>query len=79
LEKRLDITPSPLIAIDNEPDPILAVHEPLAGPLASGKVFIQYCASNIRIMPVFGLGAMKGSPSLGHIHITVDDSPWAFY
>jgi hypothetical protein len=41
-------------------------------------VFIQYRASNVRIMPVFGLVAMRVSPRLGHIHITVDDSPWHF-
>jgi Family of unknown function (DUF6130) len=70
--------PSPLIAIDNEPEPILVVDAPLAGPLSSGKVFIQYRAANVRIMPVFGAGAMEVSPRLGHIHITVDDAPWHF-
>jgi len=41
-------------------------------------VFIQYRTENIRILPVFGKGAMEVSPRVGHIHITVDDAPWHF-
>ena len=61
-----------LVAIDNKPDPILIVDGPLAGSLVSGKAFIQYRAVNMRIMQVFGAGAMGASPLLGHIHVTVD-------
>lgn len=78
MEQSLDITPSPLIAIDNEPEPILTVDAPLAGPLSAEKVFIQYRVNNIRIMPVFGAGAMEVSPRRGHLHITVDEAPWHF-
>ena len=74
----MNVIASPLVAIDNEPDPILMVDAPLAGPLVSGKVFIQYRATHMRIMPVFGAGAMSVSPRLGHIHVTVDDSHWHF-
>jgi len=70
--------PSPLVAIDNEPPPKLIVDPPLAEPLAAGRVYIQYRAENLRIMPVFGKGAVGVSPRLGHVHITVDDGPWHF-
>jgi hypothetical protein len=70
--------PSPLLALANEPAPLLIVDPPLAEPLARGKVFIQYRAENLRIVPVFGSGALDVSPRIGHIHITVDDAPWHF-
>jgi hypothetical protein len=70
--------PSSLLAIENEPAPILIVDAPLPGPLAQGKVFIQYRTENLRVLPVFGKGAMEVSPRLGHVHITVDDAPWHF-
>jgi hypothetical protein len=31
---------------------------------------------NLRIVPVFGAGALGVSPRIGHLHITVDDLPW---
>jgi hypothetical protein len=31
---------------------------------------------NVRIVPVFGAGALQVSPRVGHLHITVDDLPW---
>ena len=70
--------PSPLVAITDDPPPQLIVDPPLPGPLAAGKVFIQYRAENLRIVPVFGDGALDVSPRLGHVHITVDDAPWHF-
>jgi len=72
------MSPSSLLAIENEPAPILIVDAPLPGPLSQGKVFIQYRTENLRILPVFGKGAMEVSPRLGHVHITVDDAPWHF-
>ena len=69
---------SPLVAIEDEPPPRLIVDPPLEGPLAAGKVFIQYAAENLRIVPVFGQGALDVSPRVGHVHITVDDAPWHF-
>jgi Family of unknown function (DUF6130) len=41
-------------------------------------VFIQYRTENLRLVPVFGRGALTVSPRVGHIHITVDDAPWHF-
>ncbi len=70
--------PSPLLAIENEPPPRLIVDAPLPGPLAAGRVFIQYRAENMRILPVFGTGALDVSPRIGHVHITVDGAPWHF-
>lgn len=68
--------PTPLLAIENEPPPRLIVDPPLPGPLAAGRVFIQYRAENMRILPVFGTGALDVSPRVGHVHITVDGAPW---
>jgi hypothetical protein len=72
------IGPSPLIAIDDEAPPKLIVDPPLPEPLAQGRVFIQYRTENLRVLPVFGKGALDVSPRIGHIHITVDDAPWHF-
>ena len=70
--------PSPLVAIENEPPARLIVDPPLAEPLAEGRVFIQYRTENLRVVPVFGAGALDVSPRVGHIHVTVDDAPWHF-
>ncbi|MBV8887431.1 MAG: hypothetical protein JO235_26015 [Chroococcidiopsidaceae cyanobacterium CP_BM_RX_35] len=72
------IGPSPLIAIENEAPPKLIVDPPLPEPLAQGRVFIQYRTENLRVLPVFGKGALDVSPRIGHIHITVDDASWHF-
>ena len=70
--------PSPLVAIDNEPAAKLIVDPPLPEQLAMGLVFIQYRTENLRVVPVFGKGALDVSPRIGHIHVTVDDAPWHF-
>jgi hypothetical protein len=70
--------PSPLVAIDNEPPPKLIVDPPLAEALAQGRVFIQYRTEHLRVLPVFGHGALDVSPRIGHLHITVDDAKWHF-
>jgi hypothetical protein len=60
-----------------EPAAKLVVDDPLAGPLASrGVVVIPYCAENMRIVSVFGAGALAVSPRVGHVHVTVDEAPW---
>jgi len=68
--------PSPLVAIDNEAPARLIVDPPLPDQLAQGLVFIQYRTENLRVLPVFGKGALDVSPRIGHVHITVDDAPW---
>ena len=69
---------SPLLAIKNEAPAKLIVDPPLPEPLSQGRVFIQYRTENLRVLPVFGKGALSVSPRIGHIHITVDDAPWHF-
>jgi hypothetical protein len=69
---------SPLVAIEDEAPAKLIVDPPLPEPLAAGRVFIQYRTENLRVVPVFGKGALTVSPRIGHIHITVDDAPWHF-
>jgi hypothetical protein len=67
---------SPYNSIENEPAPKLIVDPPLPGPLAQGIFQAQYRVENVRILPVFGPGALSVSPRIGHLHITVDDLPW---
>ncbi len=67
---------SPYVAIENEPAPKLIVDPPLAQGLARGVLWAQYRVENLRIVPVFGAGAVDVSPRIGHLHITVDDLPW---
>jgi hypothetical protein len=60
-----------------EPAAKLVIDAPLPGPLATrGVAVIPYCAENMRIVSVFGPGALAVSPRVGHIHVTVDETPW---
>lgn len=68
--------PTPYLAIENEPPPKLIVDPPLAAGLQQGIVWIQYRVENVRILQVFGAGALNISPRVGHLHIRVDDLPW---
>ena len=67
-----------VVPIENEPAPKLFVESPLPGPLADGVAFIPYRVENLRILPVGGPAARNVSPRVGHLHITVDDLPWAW-
>jgi hypothetical protein len=67
---------SPYVAIDKEPAPKLIVDPPLPEGLALGVFWAQYRVENLRIVPVFGTGALQVFPRIGHLHITVDDLPW---
>jgi hypothetical protein len=67
---------SPYVAITKEPAPKLIVDPPLPEGLARGVFWAQYRVENVRIVPVFGAGALQASPRIGHLHITVDDLPW---
>ena len=70
---------SPYVAIENEPPPKLIVYPmPLAAGLAHDIVWIQYRAENVRIVPVFGAGALNVSPRIGHLHVHMDDLPWGW-
>jgi hypothetical protein len=74
-----DGRPAAVIPLDSEPAAKLVVYPPLAGPLARGVVIVQYRTENLRVIPVFGMGAVEVSPRVGHLHVTVDDRPgtWA--
>ena len=67
---------SPYVPIKDEPAPKLFVDPPLPEGLAQGVYWAQYRVENLRIVPVFGAGALSTSPRVGHLHITVDDLPW---
>jgi hypothetical protein len=67
---------TPLVAIPNEAAAKLIVDPPIPEQLALGRVFIQYRTENLRILPVFGKGALEVSPRVGHLHYYVDDQSW---
>jgi hypothetical protein len=54
----------------------LIVADALPDALARGLVVIQYRTDNLRIVPVYGPAALNVTPRIGHLHVTVDDSPW---
>ena len=54
----------------------LIVADPFPDALARGLVVIQYQTHNLRIVPVYGTAALNVTPRIGHLHVTVDDSPW---
>lgn len=70
---------SPYVAVKDEPPPKLVVDPPLAVGLPIGVFWAQYRVENLHIVPIFGEAALKVSPRVGHLHITVDDGPfwWA--
>jgi len=67
--------PAPL-PVASEPAPELHVDEPLPEALARGVAVIRYRTDNLRILPVFGSAALDVSPRVGHLHVTVDNTPW---
>ena len=54
----------------------LIVAPPLPDALARGLAVIPYRADNLRILPVYGPAALNVTPRVGHVHVTLDDSPW---
>ena len=72
--------PAPVIPLTREEPPAkIVIDPPLAEPLASrGVAIIQYCAQNLRLVPVFGANALAVSPRIGHIHVRVDDASWVW-
>jgi Family of unknown function (DUF6130) len=67
---------SPYIELKNEPAPRLIVDPPVPEALSQGIFWAQYRVENLRIVPVFGAGALDASPRIGHLHVIVDDLPW---
>jgi hypothetical protein len=68
--------PAAVVPLAKEPPHRLIVDPPIPDQLAFGRVIIQYRTENLRIVPVFGPAALKVSPRVGHIHVTVDDATW---
>jgi hypothetical protein len=67
----------PAIAAPASQEPArLVVGSPLAEALSRGLVVIQYRADNLRIISVFGHGALNVTPRIGHVHITLDGARW---
>ncbi len=66
----------PLTPLISEPPAKLEVDPPLADHLTFGLLVLQYRTENLRILPVYGQAALKISPRIGHLHITVDGGPW---
>ena len=65
-------------AVVSLPAARIAVDPPLAEPLSRGVVFINYRSEHLLLVPVFGPKALEVSPSLGHLHVTLDGSPWGW-
>jgi hypothetical protein len=65
-----------VVPLAEQPPAKIIVDPPLPDQLARGLVVIQYRTENLRILPVFGPAALTISPRIGHLHVTVDDSPW---
>src|SRR5262249_6810902 len=68
--------PTPWETLESEPPPKLIVDPPLAEPLSRGAAVIQYRTEHLRIVTEVGSAALKVSPRIGHLHVTVDDLPW---
>lgn len=69
---------SPYVEIKNEPPPRLVVDPPIPEGLAQGIFWAQYRVENVRLVSVFGAGALQVSPRIGHLHVSVDDLPWVW-
>jgi hypothetical protein len=65
-----------LVAIPDEDPARLIVDPPIPEQLALGRVMIQYRTENLRIVSVYGKGALSVSPRVGHLHYAVDDQTW---
>ncbi len=65
-----------VIPVANEPPAKMIVDPPLPDARGRGLVVIQYRTENLRIVPIYGLGALNVSPRIGHLHPTMDDGPW---
>ena len=75
----MSIGPMKLASIEapeSEPPARISVAEPLPAALARGLAVIAYATENVRILPVYGAAALGVVPRVGHVHVTVDDSPW---
>jgi len=70
------VGPASVVPLAEQPAAKIIIDPPLPDQLAKGLVVVQYRTENLRILPVFGAAALAISPRIGHLHVTVDDSPW---
>lgn len=59
-----------------QPPPRIIVEPPKPEPLARGVAILQFRTENLQVVPVFGPAAAAVSPRIGHLHVTLDDTPW---
>src|SRR5262245_13631265 len=74
-ESRAALAPDPAKRLAQPPAKLIA-DPPKPGPLVKGVAIIQFRTENLQIVPVFGPEAATVSPRIGHLHVTLDDSPW---
>lgn len=69
---------APLVEIDDESAKPILVDAPLLDALAGEQVFIQGRTGNLRIVSVSGSAALRVSPRIGPLYVTVDLAPRHF-
>src|SRR5437868_9350195 len=62
--------------VAEQPAAKIVADPPKPEPLARGVAIVQFRTENVQIVPVFGPTAASVSPRIGHLHVTVDDTPW---
>jgi hypothetical protein len=74
-----EILGAPAVAqLAEQPAAKIIIDPPLPDQLTNGRAVIQYRTENLRVLPVFGPAAAAVSPRIGHLHVTLDDSPWVW-
>jgi len=69
--------PAPIVGQESQPARVVA-DAPLAGPLARGVAIIPFRSENVRIVPAFGIAPSDALSPIGHLHVTVDNAPFAW-
>ena len=70
--------PAASVPLAEQPPAKIIIDPPVPDQLAKGVVVIQFRTENLRMSPVFGPAALAVSPRIGHLHVTLDDSPWVW-
>jgi hypothetical protein len=76
--ERKIFSPAAFVPLAQQPPAKIIIDPPLPDQLAKGVVVIQFRTENLRMSPVFGHAALAVSPRIGHLHVTLDDSPWVW-
>ena len=56
--------------------PKLIVEPPQPDLLAHGVAYFRFKTENVQIAPVFGPAALRVSPRIAHLEVSVDDASW---